>query len=399
MWLQGKQSQKKREGADVMNKLSGFLRRLLIKLVWKTAKPENSVFFSSFSGKSYSDNPKAISEKIHELDPSIKIIWLNRGQKLTEAPDYVYQVSRQNKIQYYRALASVKTVVENFSFPVILKNDYQMYIQTWHGDRAFKKVLYDSPFAKNINLLEAKTGFCDLALAGSDYGERQYRSAFHYNGKILKVGTPRDDVLLHVNDGLQQSIKKNIGLTGEYRYFLYAPTLRRANQNSDIKQNIQGIDIQETLDAFRKQYGGNWKCLLRAHPGVKGLTGSGTTSELVVDVSAYPDMTDLMIISDVLITDYSSCAGDFALLRKPVFLFQDDIEEYLKKDRNFYFDISDSPFLVAHSQDELITLIQSTTIETAALNCDDILKFYGTNETGEASTIVANLIIEHCRRL
>jgi CDP-glycerol glycerophosphotransferase len=294
-------------------------------------------------------------------------------------------------------MASSKVIVENFGFGDIPKKKDQYYIQTWHGDRAFKKVLYDSTFGDgSLFLPESVRGFCDLCVAGSDYGEKQYRSAFHYNGEILKVGTPRDDILLHVNDELVLRIKRYIGLEDNTKYLLYAPTLRRENQNNRQKQSIQGIDILVTLSTFEKQYGGSWKCLLRAHPGVTGLKGSGTEDKRIIDVSNYPDMTDLMIAADALITDYSSCAGDFALLRRPIFLFQDDIEEYLKNDRTFYFEMEKSPYLIAHSQDELITIINSITLEEAAINCDKILEFYGTHESGDAAVTVARRIIDCC---
>ena len=373
------------------------LKRVYTRAVWAlTGLAEKRVVFTSFAGNSYSDNPKAISERLHELAPDLEIVWVSTHETLEGAPDYVRLVNRHKKLAYYRTLASAKVVVENFCFGNIPKKSGQVYIQTWHGDRAFKKVLYDSTFVDECFVAESQPDFCDLAVAGSDYGERQYRSAFRYGGEILKVGTPRDDILLHVTDELIRDKMKRIGIDETCRYLLYAPTLRRANQSSDVKQKIQGIDIRETLSKLEAQYGGEWKCLLRAHPSVSGLTGDGVRDQKVVDVSKYPDMVDLMIVADALITDYSSCAGDYALLRRPVFLFQDDIEEYLKKDRTFYFEMSDSPYLIAHSQTELNEIIEKTTLQAAADNCDEILKFYGTNECGDAAGAVAKRIIEYC---
>lgn len=370
---------------------------IIKKSIWAvTSVRKNRVVLSSFSGNSYSDNPKAISEKVHEIAPNIDLVWICNGRKLEGAPGYLKQVDKNKSVEYHRALASAKVIVDNFGFNDLPKKKGQRFIQTWHGDRAFKKVLYDSTFVANLNIPESEPGFCDLCIAGSDYGERQYRSAFHYKGKILKVGTPRDDILLHVNDELITQMKKNIGLEENTKYLLYAPTLRRENQNNGQKQNIQGIDITATLSVLEKQYGGMWKCLLRAHPGVTGLQGSGMDGQKIIDVSRHPDMTDLMVVADALITDYSSCAGDFALLRRPLFLFQDDIDEYLKKDRTFYFEMEKSPYLIAHSQDELNKIIVATTFGVAAKNCDDILEFYGTHESGDAAETVAKIIVDYC---
>lgn len=374
------------------------LKKIFCKLIWSiTGTNRKKVLFSSFSGNAYSDNTKAISERLHEIDPSIEIVWVNNGSDLNGLPEYVKQVSRTNLLSYYRAFASSKVMVENFGFNNVPKKKGQKYIQTWHGDRAFKKVLYDSTFGDGTLFLpESVEGFCDLCVAGSDYGERQYRSAFHYKGEILKVGTPRDDILLHVDNKLIREMKNNIGLEEGVNYLLYAPTLRRENQNNRQKQNIQGIDILATLQVLEEQYGGTWKCLLRAHPGVTGIKGSGTENQSVIDVSKYPDMADLMVVADALITDYSSCAGDFALLRRPLFLFQDDIEEYLKKDRTFYFEMDESPYLIAHSQEELEKIISTTSLEAVANNCDEVLEFYGTHESGDAARAVAIIINDYC---
>lgn len=377
-------------------------KRLLQKLcchgIWATTLTDNSrVVFTSFNGHSYSDNPRAISERLHELAPELEIIWINDGPSLKGAPSYINQVNKFRRYQYCKTLASAKVIVSNTELPYIPKKEGAKYIQTWHGDRVFKKVLYDCSIAGNpIYVPESKPGFCDLAIAGSDFGERQYQSAFRYNGEVLKIGTPRDDILLHVTDELIRQKKREIGVGDHRRYLLYAPTFRQANNRTGIKQNIQGINIQETLTALEKQYGGEWNCLLRAHPGVDGFQGDGVSAENVIDVSEHYDMADLLIISDALITDYSSCAGDYALLRRPIFLFQDDVDEYLEKERSFYFEMDDSPYLIVHSQEELNGLIGSTSLEKAALNCDDILRFYGTHESGDAANVVAGKICEYC---
>ena len=104
-------------------------------------------------------------------------------------------------------------------------------------------------------------------------------------------------------------------------------------------------------------------------------------------------MSELLLISDILITDYSTCAGDFALLNRPVILYQSDREEYIEKDRTFYFDIDKSPFIVAMNQSELISFIKNINTFDAKKNCEEILRFYGSCETGKASEAVVNYII------
>ena len=104
-------------------------------------------------------------------------------------------------------------------------------------------------------------------------------------------------------------------------------------------------------------------------------------------------MTDLLLSADMLITDYSSCAGDFALLHRPIILYQQDREAYMATDRNFYFDMKDSPYRIAESQAELEAIAAAFTEEEAWENCDAILRFYTTTECGHASEELARIIL------
>ena len=136
---------------------------------------------------------------------------------------------------------------------------------------------------------------------------------------------------------------------------------------------------------------------MRAHPSISSLHTS-IKDEKIIDASKYEDMAELLAISDFLITDYSSSAGDFALRNKPIILYQSDRQEFLKVDRSFYFDIDKSPFMVAKSQEELEKIINMLSVDVINQNCKDILDFYGTYETGNAAEIVAHAILEWCRR-
>ena len=114
----------------------------------------------------------------------------------------------------------------------------------------------------------------------------------------------------------------------------------------------------------------------------------------MLDMTGYEDMADLLLISDALITDYSSAAMDFCLLNRPIFLYQDDLEDYTHNDRGLHFSMEDSPFLVAKNQRELTELIEKTGPEQAAENCRAIEAFFGFHETGRATEKVCEKIME-----
>ena len=357
---------------------------------------KNAVVFISFSGKSYSDNPRPVSEKLHEISPKTKIIWLfkNPEEKQGSIPSYIKCVNVQKTLSANKWLAIAKCIVNNCAFSGDTKKGKKQFIvQLWHGDRSFKKVLYDSEFIpENYALAEAKAGFCDIAVSGSDYGDMQYRSAFRFDGEILKEGTPRDDVLVRNDPQVAAIIRRAIGCEGK-KILMYAPTWRRENAvNRTAQEQQKGIDLEKTIAVLKEITGEDWIALVRSHPSVPTLNVADKEG-VIKNVSSYEDMADLLLVSDFLITDFSSSAGDYALLRRPIILFQSDMKEYLKTDRGFYFDMNESPYYIAETQEEIEHLIRTVTPSEYATNCDEILKFYGTVETGRSSEAVVNRLV------
>lgn len=362
-----------------------------IQMVYGVDK--NKVLFSSFGGGKYADNPRAISEALHAISPDTDIVWVV-DKRSDSLPNYIRTVSMDNTLQYGKELATAGAIVTNLSLPRIHKNKQQLFIQTWHGDRAFKKIQYDNPhLPKDYYVAESKDGYCDLCVAGSKYGEKKYRSAFRYSGKISMVGTPRDDRLVNLDPSEIATIKKKLGIPDDTRILLYAPTIRKKHKDSQL---VKDIDINLTLSALEEKFHCHWVCFMRAHPAVAELSGI-QYNEKIHNLSDYEDMADLLLVSDMLITDYSSCAGDFALLNRPLILFQADRQEYMAEERTFYFNIYESPYYIAESQGELENIIASLDDEKVRKNCKDILEFYGSCETGRASEYLAKMICERAQ--
>jgi len=357
-----------------------------------------SVLLYSFSGK-YSDNPRAISEKIHEIDPSIRLIWpiCNIADKKDTLPDYIFAIDYNKPIERWKAYANARVIIGNEPLPIIPKSKKQLFIQTWHGDRGFKKCLKESEHVACDKLLEEIEGMCDYAVSGSTYGEGVYRRAFGFKGDLIKMGCPRNDCLINNNIDKNNQIRAKLKINLNEKVLLYAPTLRRRCVADRATQEIQDIDFKRTIDCLNKKYlTTKWVLVIRAHPATLGLKIDPQLN--AIDASDYEDMADLLSISDMLITDYSSSAGDFALTGKPIVLFQSDREDFMKIDRTFYFDIDKSPFWVANSQDELERIINNLSDDLARQNCHDILKFYGAYETGEAAECIAKVAVEWCSK-
>lgn len=354
---------------------------------------DNMVVFSAFDCRSYSDNSRYVSEKLHELRPETDIVWLfsdvEAARKQYPIPDYV-RALRAFSVEGMAAMGRARVVVDNFNkkFYLNFPGKGQFYVQLWHGDRGFKKVGFDNP-SVNFRMLEE---FGSLGVVGSDFGERLFHTAFHFRGELMKVGSPRNDILLRNDPAERSAIRARLGLDEDTRVLLYAPTYRDSELRG-LKPHQVPLNLDHVLDTLERTTGARWKCLTRSHYYSGGIA-AGETSDRLISATEYPEMAELLLIADALLSDYSSCAGDYALTHRPIFLYQEDTAQYSQETRELYFRMEDTGYLVASTPEELDRLIEQTTPERARENCEAVLGFYGAAETGHATESVAYYIID-----
>lgn len=356
-------------------------------------KVEKKILCTSFGGTQYSDNPRAISEKMHELFPDYEIVWvLDKKDVFNAVPDYVRTVSRENdKFCLYKELATCFCYITNVDIATdIYKRKGQFFLQTWHGDRGFKKVLYDVENQSRSSYKVMDNYLTDCCISGSTFCESVYRKAFRYNGEIMKVGSPRNDKLMqNSNSEERKTIRGRIGIRSEQKVLLYAPTFR---DYSTGKQTVE-VDLESVLDCL----GDEWVCLLRAHEASKGLDFA--QDHRFIDVTDYFDMADLLDISDFLITDYSSSCCDFVITGKPVVLTIYDRDEYVAKSRTFNVNPERPGFIIAKNNAELINIINNTSSEAYEKSDSNVLQYYGAYESGSACEQVCRRInLEYSKR-
>lgn len=371
--------------------VTNFLRNGYMKFRWVLQRPTNEVLFMSFNGLQYSDNPKAISEKLHALYPQYRIVWAVRDkEKMRQAvPEYIKLVDCYGK-EFYDALSSCFCFVTNtHNRENIQKRPKgQFFIQTWHGDIGFKKVLYDvKPKEQRTNPIQDEY-ITDLCIAASDYGESQYRTAFNYKGEVLRVGTPRNDKLIYADSNEEAVTRKKLGISEDTRVLIYAPTFRDSNKTF---QSIL-IDLDEVMKILESK-GGKWVCLVRAHSNTRKLDFYCDGINYI-DVSEYPDMADLLAIGDLLITDYSSCACDFIRRGKGAILAAFDLEAYIRNDREIPFDFEERGFIVAKTQKELNRILTELDEVDYRKNAEQICKEFNVYESGKSAEIICGRIYD-----
>ena len=355
----------------------------------------NKVVFSCFGGRSYGDNTRVISERLHERCPDAKIVWQfsrdNLARLSREVPDYVKSVEYRS-LEAVREFATARVWVDNFAKGHYLRlaKGRQYYIQTWHGDRAIKKIGYDENKPSQRRMEEK----CSRITTASAFGERMYRTAFAYRGEYIKAGSPRNDLLVAEDPAERARIRRGLDIPEDIGLLLYAPTYREKKEM--IPKAVQ-MDLGRTLDCLEKKTGKTWKCLFRAHYLSAGIDLEAVKGR-TVDVTEYPDMTELLLAADMVLTDYSSCALDYIVMDRPALFYIPDWDNYVAT-RGVYFDVRESPLMTADNQEGLEALIEGLTPEQVKQNCAAIRDYFGYYETGCATDAVCDYILERLGNL
>ena len=213
------------------------------------------------------------------------------------------------------------------------------------------------------------------------------KRSFWYSGEVLEKGIPRNDIFFDKpkHQEIRESINEKYGISPDSRIVLYAPTFRRSGTIEPYR-----INWQELLPHLREKLGSDKVTIfLRLHPNLIGKvdTSSLQSCAEVIDMTRYHDMQELLCVSDMLITDYSSSMFDYAMLRRPCILYATDVEQY---DRGYYYDFKELPFPLAESGEELKNLIENFDSAAYLVRLDEFLNnTLGLKEQGVAAKELA----------
>jgi CDP-glycerol glycerophosphotransferase len=291
-----------------------------------------SALFDSWRGK-YADNPRAVSEELHQRDPSFRQVWV-LGEPDPRLPDYVEAVEPCS-FDHLAWLGRAQYIVSNGGMPIYWrKKAGQFYLQTWHAS-PLKKMGYDierpqwADARRYLRHLSREVHSWDLLLSQSGFASEALSRAFRYEGELLDSGYPRNDLLFSSHaERVRAETRRALGLAGDVRAVLYAPTWRDSFT----------FELELDLETLADELGPGTVFLLRAHNHVAG-TVAPPAHPRVWDVSHIPDPRELLLAADVLVSDYSSIIFDFAITGKPILLFTHDIEHYRDELRGLSIDL------------------------------------------------------------
>ncbi|MCU1513813.1 MAG: hypothetical protein JWO10_903, partial [Microbacteriaceae bacterium] len=254
----------------------------------------------------------------------------------------------EGSAEWWRIRGSVRLLVVNdWLRKRFAKRKYQSVLQTWHGTMLKKLALSRARQGLRpaiATVLESRRW--DAMLAQNPHSARVFRRAYAFLGPIWQDGYPRDDVL---QGGDEAAVRERLSISPDATIVLYAPTWR-----DDRPDHVDHLDVAK----FAEQLGDGYVTLIRGHSRTL-LPGENVQAPGVMDVTGYPDVSELFLVADALITDYASVMFDFSVTGKPIFFFTPDLDHYRDQLRGFYFDLLPvAPGPVVATVDELVNLVR-----------------------------------------
>lgn len=368
---------------------------------------KGKIVFTTFEGDGgFCCNPRYIAEELlhrqrSDRDERYELIWLVNDMK-REFPAGIQKVKNTFLNRAYH-LATAQVWVDNSRKAYgTAKRKNQLYIQTWHAALEFKAVgMFRGKLFPRIAYLVSRydSRLADYVLSNSEWCTQRYPKMLLYDGKILKTGSPRCDIFTTKRTELYRSIRERYGIPSDGKVVMFAPTFRGGGQKGkrQIYSEEPTLDFEMLSNTLHEKFGGTWYIFLRLHPQLAAQMEGiplKNQSEYMVDVSQADDMNEVLAAADVFVTDYSSSAFDAVNMRIPVFLYADDLKEYVEDRGELMWDMKKLPFGVAETNEELREIIRGFEQKGYEDAVGEFLAECGVVEDGKASARVADVIEE-----
>ena len=323
-----------------------------------------TIVFEAYNGRSYACSPRAIYEEMRKHNPAhYHFIWCMREPK-----KYAFLNSEDTTVikyegpEYYKTYASAAAWVNNSIFPPeITKKPEQFFLQTWHGT-PLKKLGCDITTGQGnaMNSIsdlhrryrrEAKR--FDKLLAPSKFCAKAFQSTFDLpnQDKIVKQAYPRNDRLVNATEKDIAKLKQKLSLPLDKKIILYAPTWRDNQHDAKLGYTYK---LKVNFKKWQAALGDEYVVIFRAHYLVAQQYKLEKYAGFIYNLSDYDEISDLYLVSDLLITDYSSVFFDYAILKRPMLFYMYDYDEYRTQMHDFYFDIDELPGPIIKSQKRLL---------------------------------------------
>lgn len=329
----------------IIKKLAGSLLQLIFGHL---RVKQNKIFLETGTGEA-KDQVRAVYNYIKENHPGeYEFIWALKPRvslKGVGTKEVVYKKT----LKYYFHLLTSKYWLRTHSVETIVhKREGQVYIQLWHGPGATKKEGYDIKGVANTGEVMPHAREWDYYIATDVDNQRYIKTALNLNIPRILLGSCRTDMLVNRDKNDYYKLRKNLGIKKDETIILYAPTFRESDFNS----------IKVTLKIKKLVQEPNVRIILRLHPEIKNKLDISEYGDNVIDGNTYTDIFDLYLLSDIMITDYSSVSIEYSLLKRPILYYMYDLEDYTEE-RDFYYDyLNNLSGPIVKNEEELVKAIK-----------------------------------------
>lgn len=375
-------------------KLYYICKAILKKILLLFPINKNKIVFDNFAGQGYAGNPKYIADELLKRKLDYELVWF-LNDMTQNVPEGIKKV-KYGSIRSLYEYATAKVIVDNIrNAHLTKKRKGQIYLQTWHGTRPLKYIEKDAIEKLDSGYIKSAMydgSIIDGITSDSKMQDDSFKRAFwlNENAEILRFGIPRNDIFMRDSEfvGIKQKVGKYFGIDNNKFIVLYAPTFRDDKNTDSYIKNFKNI-----IKAFESKMNKECVVLVRLHPNEKDNIHEWKFDEKMINASGYPDGQELVIYADCVISDYSSIIFDFLLLKKYIFLYSNDIDEYTKL-RGLSKDYFELPFPRVNTTDDLIKCIESFDEHTYLHTIEDYEKDYPSYNDGNATKNITNWIIE-----
>ncbi|CAM2924475.1 CDP-glycerol glycerophosphotransferase family protein [Latilactobacillus sakei] len=351
-------------------------------------KDKELILFVSSTGKSFGGSPYDIYKYIESNDKyrNYRFVWA--FEDVSEFPfkeDARHKNVKMDSLRYFYISMKARYWVTDVNIERSLryKSKGNIYLNTWHGV-ALKKIGNDDKFSGRYDYSNI-----DYLCVSGEHDKDVYSSALNAtSSSFLECGMPRNDQLFNATEEDNNRLRNKLGLPLDKKIMLYAPTWRDS-VNNGVSYDIK---IPINFKKWKEQLGNNWVVLFRAHDRTTKLLDL-EFDDFIQDYSKYPQLNDLLIVSDLLITDYSSIIFDYSILKKPFLSFGYDYDTY-HADRGFYVDVNDVfPYGVIDNETQLLELIKKFSFDELNEKLDLINSNYMNYSKGAATKICVEKLL------
>lgn len=380
-----------------------FFKSILYKYYQKAISiDDKTILFSSFMGRKYACSPKFIYEQLlhDERFKDFTFIWAFKDEEKVVAGA---KTVKYNSKEYYKACAQAKYIFDNSRLPDVIKlKKDQIFTQCWHGT-PLKRLGYDIEIDGG-NALNSKSDLRDKyasdakkytnLVSPSQYTTEKLSSAFNLEEnnpdiKIIEEGYPRNDFLSNYKQNDIITLKEKLNIPEGKKVILYAPTWRDNQHTSGVGYTYDlGVDFDELKERVSDQY----VILFRPHYFIANKFDFKKYKDFVYDVSDYDEISELYVISDILITDYSSVFFDYSILKRKMIFYMYDLDEYQSNIRDFYISLEELPGDIVKTQEDMIASIFNEDIYS--IKYQEFNKKYNLLEDGNASKRVVEEVFK-----